>query len=167
MRLMISEILENASKLPTKAEKIEYLRRNYSPALVNVIKFALDPNIKFLLPKGRVPYNKTLAVEAQGMLYSEARKLYLFVEGGNPNLKQMRRETLFIQLLESVDPKDAELLVFVKDKKLPYPNLTKAFMDEVFPGLMSPTPKPVRTRKKDAVSDATPNDNKEANEVTP
>lgn len=139
MRLMISEILENASKLKTKAEKINYLRSQQSPALLAIIKYALDPKVKFLLPEGPVPFKKTEAVEAQGMLYSEARKIYLFIEGGHPNLTKMKRETLFIQLLESVDPKDAALLVGVKDKKLPYPGLTKKFMDEAFPGLLNKT----------------------------
>lgn len=137
MRLMISEILSNAAKLKTKAEKIDYLRRNNSPTLMTIIKYALDPQIKFLLPTGPVPFKKTPTVEAEGMLYTEARRLYLFVEGGNPNLKQMKRETLFVQLLECLDPKDAALLVSVKDKKLPYPGLTKKFMDEAFPGLLS------------------------------
>lgn len=134
---MLSEILENASKQTTKIDKINYLRKNVSTPLLIVIRYALDPNIKFLLPKGKVPYKKSEAVEGQGMLYHEARKLYLFVEGGHPNLKQLKRETLFIQLLESIDPKDAELIVAVKDKKLPYPGLTKKFMDEVFPGLLN------------------------------
>jgi hypothetical protein len=137
MRLMISEILENTSKIKGKDEKIAYLRQNISKPLLDVIKYALDPNIKFLLPTGKVPYNKTLAVESQGMLYSEARKLYLFVEGGNPNLKQMKRETLFIQFLEGLDPKDAELIVAVKDKKLPYAGLNAKLIREAFPGLLS------------------------------
>lgn len=149
MRLMISEILENASKMKTKAEKIAYLRQQYSPALVTVIKYALDPQLKFLLPKGKVPYKKSEALEGQGMLYSEARKLYLFVEGGNPNLRQMRREQLFIGLLEGLEPKDAELIVAVKDKKIPYPGFTHKFIDEVFPGLLNPEPVKEKKAKKE------------------
>lgn len=150
MRLMISEVLENASKLKGKDDKIAYLRQNISKPLLDVIKYALDPNIKFLLPTGKVPYNKTAAVEAQGMLFHEVRKLYLFVEGGNPNLTQIRRETLFIQFLESLDPKDAEMIVAVKDKKLPYAGLNYKLMREAFPGLLSDEPATTTEAKKEA-----------------
>jgi hypothetical protein len=44
----------------------------------------------------------------------------------------MRRESLFITLLESVDPKDAKLLLSVKNKKLPYKNITKDLIQEAF-----------------------------------
>ena len=65
------------------------------------------------------------------------RKLYLFVEGGNPNLKPNRREYLFIELLESIHPKEAELLLQVKDKKLKCNGLTYNLVKETFPKLIS------------------------------
>jgi len=132
MILMISEILEQASKLKTKQEKIAYLRANYTKQLHFILEHAFNPNIKFLLPKGKPPFTAMPTGEGQGMLYTEARKLYLFVEGGHPTLTQLRRETLFIQLLESIDPKDADLLIHVKDKKLPYKNITAALIKEAF-----------------------------------
>ena len=58
------------------------------------------------------------------------RKLYLFVEGGNPNLKQVRREYLFVELLESIDPSEAELLLQVKDKKIKCRGLTYNLVKE-------------------------------------
>lgn len=137
MRLSISEILENASKLKTKKEKIDYLRQYDNSALRNVLLYALDPSIKFLLPEGAPPFKKSEYFDGHGILYKEARKLYLFVEGGNPNLTNIRREQLFINLLESVEPKDAELLLNVKDKKIPYAGINKALIKETFPGLIN------------------------------
>ena len=137
MRLSISEILENASTLKTKKEKIEYLRQFDNSALRNVLLYAFDPTLKFLLPEGEPPFKKSEYLDGHGILYKEARKLYLFVEGGNPNLTNVRREQLFINLLESVDPKDAELLLNVKDKKIPYSGINKALVKETFPGLIN------------------------------
>ena len=71
------------------------------------------------------------------MLYSVVRKLYLFIEGGNPNLTKMKREQLFINLLESIDKDDAELLVSIKDKKMPYKLITRKFVEKVYPGLIN------------------------------
>lgn len=136
MRLSISEILEKTQEFKTRKEKVAWLKYNDSPALRMIIKYAWDENIKFLLPKGPAPYTPMPTNEGQGMLYHEARKLYLFVEGGNPNLKQIRREQLFVQLLESIDPKDAELVINVKDKTLPYKGLDRKLIKEAFENLL-------------------------------
>lgn len=134
----ISEILEAASKQKKKEDKIKYLRENDSLALRTVICFALHPAVKILLPDGPAPYRKSdLADENFGMLYSDYRKLYLFCEGGNDALSKNKRELLFVQLLEGIHPKDADLLVSAKDKKLPYKGLTKDHIEEAFPGIFA------------------------------
>jgi hypothetical protein len=132
----ISEILEKASKIKNKSEKIKFLQQNNSPALKLVLQFALHPRVKILLPEGPAPYKpSTLADENHGMLYGETRRLYLFCEGGNPGLSQNKRDNLFIRMLESIHPNDAKLLVAAKDKKLPYKGLTKKDLEEAFPGI--------------------------------
>lgn len=137
MRKSIAEILEEASKITKKEERIEFLRSNANPTLLKVLQWAFDPRIKWLLPEGAVPYNPTKYLDQEGNLYGEARRLYLFVEGGNPNLKQVRREFLFIQLLESLSPKEAQLMASVKDKKIPFKGITPKFVEETFPGLIN------------------------------
>lgn len=102
-----------------------------------VLVGVFDPSIKWLLPEGVPPYKPNDLVDQQHRFYTEARKLYLFIEGGNPNLKQLRRETLFIELLECLDPADAKLLISVKDKTLTYPGVTKDIVNLAFPGLIA------------------------------
>lgn len=133
MQLSISEILKNANNISSKQGKINYLRENWSQALLVVLRYTFDPNLKFLLPEGRPQFKKSDYRDSQGMLYGEVRKLYLFVEGGNDNLNQMKREQLFVGILESIDPEDAELLLHVKEKKLPYKGITLALVQEAFP----------------------------------
>ena len=136
MRLSISEILDRVSKAKTKSEKLETFRQYDNPTLRSILKHTLDKNIVFDLPEGAPPYRPSDHVESQGMLYSEARKIYLFVKGGHPGLSNLKRESLFITMLESVDPKDAELLIAMKDKKLPYKGITAALVTEAYPGLI-------------------------------
>lgn len=136
MRKSVAEILEEASKIIKKEERMEFLRKNYHPILGKVLQWAYDPRIKWLLPEGPVPYNPTKYLDQEGNLYNEARRLYLFVEGGNPNLKPIRREFLFIQLLETLAPKEAQLVASIKDKKIPYKGITQKFVEETFPGLI-------------------------------
>lgn len=136
MKLSLSEILKNASEFDKKQDKINYLLSYDSPALRAILKYAYDEKVKFLLPEGDPPYKPNELPDQEGILYSELRRLYLFIEGGNPNLKPVRREYLFVQLLETVNKDDAKLLLAVKDKKIPYKGITKKFVEELYPGLL-------------------------------
>ena len=132
MKLMISEILEKASNLSTKKEKIEFLRKHYTKQLHLLLMHVFDPSVKFLLPDTDPPYKPNPTNESQGMLYSEIRKFYLFCEGGHPTLKQNKREQLFVAMLENIDPADAKLMLHVKNKKLPYKGITPSLIQEAF-----------------------------------
>lgn len=137
MKLSISEILKKASTIKDESARIGWLRQNDSVPLRTVIRGALDPNIKWLLPEGVPPYKENDLVDQENRLYSEARRLYLFIEGGNPGLKSVRRESLFIELLETIDKEDAKLMLAVKDKTLPYSGVTVQVLNKAFPGLIS------------------------------
>lgn len=136
MKLSVSEILKKASLIEDEDQRILWLRQNNSVALESVLRGAYDATIKWLLPEGDPPYKPNDLVDQQHIFYTESRKLYLFIEGGNPNLKQLRREALFIEMLEAVDPEDAKLLLAVKDKKIPYPNITPELVRKAFPGIL-------------------------------
>lgn len=137
MRLSISEILKLASKNKSTDKKVEVLRQYASPTLTTVLKYALDPTIKWALPEGAPPYKPNVYPDQHGVLYAETRRLYLFIEGGNPNLTKWKRENLFIQFLENIDPEDAKLMIAVKDKTLPYKGINIKVVNEAFPGLIT------------------------------
>ena len=136
MKLGIAEILKQVDSVSTKAEKIEILQKNNSVPLQTILKYALDPNIVWALPKGDPPYTKNPYTDQQTNLYSEARRLYLFIEGGHPTLSQSKREMLFIQFLENLDKDDAKVILSIKNKKVPAKGVTLKFVQEVFPGLI-------------------------------
>ena len=87
MKLSISEILEKASKIENEQERVFFLRQNDSTTLRSVFQGAYDPRIVWALPEGDPPYKPNNLVDQQHRLYTETRKFYLFIEGGNPNLK--------------------------------------------------------------------------------
>jgi len=117
---LFSEVLDKVSKLKTKEEKISYLRKYNTDALRMVIKASFDPKIEWSLPEGEVPYTPTEAPEGteHTLLAHEARKLYHFIKGGNPQITQNKREAMFVQMLEGLHESEAKLLVAAKDKKL-------------------------------------------------
>lgn len=137
------EILELACKQRTRAKKIEVLQKYQNDALTSLFIWNYDESVISLIPFGEVPYssntdispgNETLSnaiqkqiddkmVDAVGgnqrtSLREEYTKFYNFIKGGNDSLSSIRRETIFIQLLEGLHPKEAEILCLVKDKKL-------------------------------------------------
>ncbi|NDG30849.1 hypothetical protein EB118_12350 [bacterium] len=135
-KLGISEIIKLASEQKTKQDKINILQQHSNEALLRILKYAYCPSIKFVLPEGQPPYKENAFDDCQPMLYQEVRRMYLFIEGGNNDLSKLRREQLFIGLLESLDKDDAKLLCSVKDKKLPYKGITPQLVKDAFPGLI-------------------------------
>lgn len=119
MTLSIAEIIAKACELKTKDEKIAWLKRNNSLALKNILALMYNKHkFKFNIPNKAPPYTPSEFPDSQGMLYRESRKLKYFVEGfGGDNVHPYRREALFIQLLESVDKNDAELLCKMLEQK--------------------------------------------------
>jgi Family of unknown function (DUF6433) len=138
MKLGIAEILEGCSKLPKIEDKVNYLRQYDCLPLRVVLQYALDYRVEWLLPIGTPPYKPTEHLDQEGNLYRNIRKVNLFVKGGDhPDLHPIKRETLFIQFLEGLAPKDAELICAVKDKKIPYKGYTIKLVNTAFPGLIA------------------------------
>lgn len=115
-----TEILQAVHSAKTKAEKIKLLKEHRNPALVSLLIWNFDESVSSALPDGEVPYTQNDKPVGDGIsrLVSSQRMFYNFVEGGNRDLTRTRRESLFIELLESLHKDEAELLCLVKDKKI-------------------------------------------------
>ena len=117
---LFHEILSKLGRIKSKKDKVAYLKQHNTDSLRAVIKSSFDPKIKWLLPPGEVPYTPNDAPEGteHSDLAYEARKLYHYIEGGNASLKQNQRESMFIRLLESLHPDEADIIIAAKDKIL-------------------------------------------------
>lgn len=136
MILSLSEIINKAAELKAVQEKIDWLRKNDSQPLRTILKYTYDKNVKFLIPDTPPPWKKNSYIGVEGMLFKETRRLRIFVEGGGyDNLNQVKRENLFISLLEDVDNNDAELLCKMIAQK-PLAGLTRNVIVQAFPGLI-------------------------------
>ena len=140
------EILELTSKQRTNAKKSEILKEYINPGLKALLIWNFDESVVSMLPPGPVPYSSLkdqanlsgdmdakIGAQIRGTqgnsmedpmkagrtsIRREYTKFYNFIKGGNDSLSSIRRETMFIQLLEGLHPKEAEILIAVKDKKL-------------------------------------------------
>lgn len=118
--LIFSEVLDKVHKAKTKDQKVKILREHNTPALRSVLKSSFDPNIKWVLPEGEVPYRKNDAPigTEHTTLATESSKLWHFIKGGDGQTPQWKKEQMFVQMLEGLHQTEAELLINAKDKKL-------------------------------------------------
>jgi len=129
----LAEIVADARALSTIAEKAQFLKANNSKELRNILILMYDRRFTFDLPTTPPPYRPSVVNESHGLLYREARKLSYFVNEmkDGENLDRVRKESLFIQMLESVDKDDALLLLRMLAKE-PYPDLPVEAIHEAF-----------------------------------
>ena len=134
MKLLISEVIKKASNAKTKNEKIKILQENNTQALRSIFKWNYDANIQTDLPEGDVPFNKNDAPigTEHTVLEREYRNLWRFIKGAN-SLSRLKREQLFIQLLEGLHESEAEIVCLVKDGLLQTKfRITHAVIKEAF-----------------------------------
>lgn len=149
MQKFIPEMLAEINENPD-------LIKNYSgDAGLNLLfKHAFDPNLKFELPDGDPPYKMDAAPIGMtpANLKQELKRLYVFCR---KDLPPLRRESLFIQLLEAVHPSEAEVLLAVKDQALTkkYKNITQKLVYET--GFQVPPP-PVKEKRETKKTNGTP-----------
>ncbi len=134
MRLSISEIVNKTGEMSSDSEKIEWLKKNSNIALRTVLKYTYDKeNVKFLIPDTPPPWKKNSYIGIEGMLYNEARRLRIFIKGGGyDDLNTVKREQLFISLLEDIDNNDAELLCKMISQK-PLKGISFDVVKKAFP----------------------------------
>ena len=133
-----SEILELVSKQRTKDKKIEILQEYRNDALVSLLIWNFDDTVASMLPEGTVPYkpNDAPAGTEHTSLRAEVRHFYNFVKGGNDTLSKTRRENIFIQILETLLPEEADILCLVKDKALATKyKVTQSIVAEAYPDI--------------------------------
>ena len=124
------EVLDAASKQRTKAKKIEVLQRYAHDSIMALLIWNFDESAISVLPPGEVPYgnnkednmvtgtlsdkindavdkmsemgSNSLGSQDQGQasIRKEYTKFYNFLKGGNDKLSSLRRETMFINILE-------------------------------------------------------------------
>ena len=133
---LFSEIATRVNNAKDKPRKLKVLQENDTQALRQVCRAAFDTKIKWLLPEGDVPYtvNEAPLGTDHTILSNEVKRLYLFVEGGDTNISQTKRELLFVQLLEGLSAEEAAFLCIVKDQKVnnEYKGFTANLVKEAF-----------------------------------
>jgi hypothetical protein len=160
------EVFALASKQRSNAKKVEILKKYNHPSLKALFIWNFDESLISALPPGEVPYSSvgeqnsfsgtlsekigdavgkmgeigsnSLGSQDQGRssIRKEYDKFYNFIKGGNDGLSSLRRETMFINVLEGLHPLEAEIICLVKDKKLETKyKISKEIVSEAYPDI--------------------------------
>lgn len=135
----IHEVLELVSEQRTKAKKIEVLQEYRDDSLTAILIWNFDESVISAVPEGQVPYkeNEVPVGTDHTSLRREWKTLYHFVRGGNDKLNNLRRETMFVQLLEGLHPREAEIVCLIKDKRLTdVYKITQQQVEEAYPDIV-------------------------------
>lgn len=134
----VVEILSLAEKLKTKKEKIAVLQRFESRSdFMAVLRGAYAKNIEWLVPDGELPpgttFSSAVSVDtADDRLIRVWRQFQYLIKGG-PDMKQSKREDIYLNIIRSLHIDEAKLLMSIVGKKLPYKGLTPSLVAEAFP----------------------------------
>ena len=135
----VHEVLAMANKQRKIDDRIEVLKEYRNEALVSLLIWNFDETVISMVPEGTVPYEKNDVPIGTDhtTLRREWKRLYNFVKGGNDSLSSIRRETMFIQMLEGLHPEEADILCLVKDKMLAsrYTKLNQEIIAQAYPDI--------------------------------
>ena len=138
-RLQVFEILEKASKLKSRDERIDMLRQHKIMPVLDVLKGTFDNTIQWNLPDGTPPYTPNAEdAPSPSSLLKQHMNFKYFVKGlrESSSLPAVKRERMFIDMLESMPPQDASVVVSMINKKSPYRGITKKLVQDAFPDLI-------------------------------
>lgn len=143
MRLNIHEILEQVNAAKKTEDRVALLRKHDSKVLRDLLNMNFNPGLRFDLPEGTPPFKTDRNIPVgmgESNLFMESRRMYIFMP--EKVLPKIKKEMLFIQMLEGLHYLEAEMLCAVKDKELQkkYKGLTEKVVREAFPDLLPPAP---------------------------
>lgn len=136
-KMTLPELLQHVAELPA-AKRASSLKQiaHLTPELKTVLRYTFHKNVIFELPAGVPPYKpmETPANWGHNRLPKELRKFQYFITGNT--LNPIKRESIFIEVLETVSPEEAKLVLMMKDKKLTYKGITRKLIEEALPEIL-------------------------------
>ena len=136
----VRETFEEIAKAKTREEKREVLKKRENFATKALLQLNFHPDAKWIHPPGSPPYEPAKAGDIQSnTLHYEIKKLDYYTDPSPHSLDELpmlRRESMFVGLLERLDPQDATMLIAIKDKKLSYKGLTYKLVKDTWPELL-------------------------------
>ena len=137
MALYVYEVIDQVRKARSKDKKVELLKKHESWALKDILRGTFDSTIQWNLPGGEPPYTPNNGHDAATNLLKEHKNFVYFVKGlqESNRLTPVKRESIFLGLIEGIHPEDARLVISMINKEKPQ-GITRPVIEEAFPKLL-------------------------------
>jgi len=134
------EIFDQFEESSSKKERMDVIEKNLSHTLTEVLKLTYHPQYEWLVSDLPENYKApdTLPGISISQISAQLRKLYLF-QKGNPTAEKLspqKRNELLLQILESLEFREAEVVIGIFKKDLGVKGLNYKFVKEAFPNLI-------------------------------
>lgn len=139
--ILIYEIIEQAKQAQTARDALEILKKYNTETLEQVLYFTYHPQAEWYVSEFPEQYHKpdTYPGISYTNLYTELRRIYLF-QKGHPDadkLSDKRRNELLLQILESMEPPEAQVFINIMKGDLGIKGLTPESINAYFPNLIT------------------------------
>lgn len=136
-KMTLPEIMNHLSSDVSNDDRPAAMQQiaNFRPDFKAVLQLVFVEGIQLDLPSGIPPYKPQNLPGNWGYnrLPKELKKMHYFIKGAENNVNRIKKESMFIEMLESLSPEEAKLLLQIKDKKLEYKGITKRYVKKAFP----------------------------------
>lgn len=140
--MIFSELFDKIEKAKTRKEKVDLLKKHELPALRGILKINFHKEVFMDLPEGEPPFrkeeDKPLGYQETNLVI-EYKRFYIWLDP-NQKIPRIKKEKLFIEMLEGLHHSEAEVIILAKDKKLQtkWKSLKEDIVREAFPMILPP-----------------------------
>ena len=141
--LLVSEMFDLVEKAESIEQKKAILLQNESShAMLYILALNYDPNVVFYLPEGTPPFKRETGKPIgyhQTSIQNELKRFYIW-GSEQTALPKLKKESLFMEMLEGMHYTEADIMCAAKDGKLStlYKSITDDLVREAFPKLLPP-----------------------------
>ena len=140
MQQYIHEVFEEICKLEDRNDRIKYLKENAFKQVKSVLQLCYNDKIELSLPKGKPPFTPCPEGRYPASLANAFRPIGSCVVANK--ISQIKKEKIFIGILEQIHEEDAAFLCAAKDGTITnlhnkkYRKITKSLVEATFPELL-------------------------------
>jgi len=134
---LIPEIFDQCRAAKTSDEVKAIISKNQSPAIWQVMAYAFHPEVVFDVPVPAYKPDPNPAGLSPNSLFMEASRIYVFTTKRS-DVAIKKRQQILLNILESVHPTEAKVLVdLIKNKAVNVPLLTVELLNSIRPNFLN------------------------------
>tara|TARA_Y100000004_G_C8871216_1_gene393396 strand:- start:113 stop:547 length:435 start_codon:yes stop_codon:yes gene_type:complete len=136
----LHEFFQDVCDIEDRDERIAFVKENAFKQAKSIMQLCYNDKLELDLPQGKPPYRPCPQGRTPSSIKNAFSSIGLTVKGNN--VKRIKKEKVFIGILESIHEEDAAILIAAKDgnittfQKKKYSKITKSLVEAALPELL-------------------------------